>query len=70
MANESIIIRGVKKRQAFLKSIGVISEAGQIPGCQCRAAHTMELTMGNDNAHEDDLEAKPKQTRSSKKICF
>ena len=57
--------------QAFVKSIGVMSKAGQITGCQCRAAHTMELTIGNDNAHDDDLEAKPKQIRSSKKnnIC-
>ena len=44
-----------------------MSKAGQITGCQCRAAHTMELTIGNDNAHDDDLEAKPKQIRSSKK---
>ena len=44
-----------------------MSKAGQITRCQCRAAHTMELTIGNDNAHDDDLEAKPKQIRSSKK---
>ena len=47
-----------------------MSKAGQITGCQCRAAHTMELTIGNDNAHDDDLEAKPKQIRSSKKTIF
>ena len=56
--------------QAVVKSICAMAIACQIMCCKCQAAHTMELTMGDDNAHDDDLQAKPKQMRSSKKYFF